>query len=238
MSEQKYDNLRKVETSIKTEERRTKEESKYVYGLIPFSKENSFGKIGINGNEVYTVPYRDIATIVSDSPMKNYELTEDNMRRHETVLRQIMEEYTVVPVEFSTTIKNVRILRRLLRKAYDPAKECLTLIDNMVELGLKAVLNKDNVFVDRIAREECISDILDSLNSCAKQVVMDDLFSNRLLLNVSFLVVKEDLDTFSNKVTCLQEKYPMLKLLYSGPWAPYNFVYIKIGTDGIEIRKK
>jgi len=229
----------RLEASRRAEEKRKRreEEAKYLYCVIPFSKEKSFGNIGVNNSEVYTIPYRDVAAVVSDSPMKDYELTEDNTRRHEAVLRQVMEEHTLVPVEFGTTIKNERILRRLLRKAYDPARECLKLVDNMVELGVKGILDKDIVFVENEKRKECISDILGSLNTRAKQAVMGDLFSDRLFLNASFLVNKEGMNAFSNEVTSLQEKYPMLKLLYSGPWAPYNFVYIKIGAEGIEISK-
>jgi len=230
----------RLEALRRTEEgkRRREEEGKYFYCVIPFGKEKSFGNIGMNNGEVHTIPYRDVAAVVSDSPMKDYELTEDNTRKHEAVLRKVMEEHTVVPVEFGTTIKNERILRRLLRKAYDPTRECLKLVDNMVELGVKTVLNEDIVFVDHGKRKECISDILGSLNTRAKQAVTGDLFSDRLFLNASFLVNKEDINAFSNEVTNLQEKYPMLKLLYSGPWAPYNFVYIKIGAEGMEITKK
>jgi hypothetical protein len=124
-----------------------------------------------------------------------------------------------------------------LIKVYDPIRECLKLVDNMVELGVKAVLNGDIAFVNPEKRKECVLDILGSLNTRAKQAVTGDLFSDRLILNASFLVNKEDIDAFSNEVMKLQEKYPMLKLLYSGPWAPYNFVYIKIGAGGIEITK-
>jgi len=230
----------RLEALRKAEEKegRRKEEGKYFYCVIPCGEEKSFGSIGMNNDEVYTIPYRDVATVVSDSPMKDYELTEDNTRRHEEALRKVMKEHTVVPVEFGTVIKNERILSRLLRKAYNPTRECLGLVDNMVELGVKAVLNEDIVFVDHEKRKECISDILGSLNTRAKQAVMGDLFSDRLVLNASFLVNKEDIDAFSKEVTSLQEKYPMLKLLYSGPWAPYNFVYIRIGAEGMEITKK
>jgi len=229
----------RLEASRKAEEekKRRKAEGKYFYCVIPYDGEKSFGNIGINDDEVYTIPFRDIAAVVSDSPMKDYELTEDNTKRHEAVIRQVMEEHTVVPVEFGTTIKNERILGRLLKKAYDPARECLKLVDNTVELGVKTVLNEDIVFVDHGKRKECVSDILGLLNTRAKQAVMGDLFSDRLILNASFLVNKEDIDAFSNEVTNLQEKYPMLRLLYSGPWAPYNFVYIKIGAEDMEIIK-
>ncbi len=232
-------NKARLETSKRAEKQkeRREEERKYLYCVVPCVEEKSLGHIGMNNDEVYTIPYRDIAAVVSDSPAKDYEMAEDNIRKHEVVLRQVMESHTVVPAEFGTTIRNERILRRLLTKAYEPTRECLRLVDNMVELGLKAVLSNDMAFDDQEKRKECISDIFGSLNTIAKQAVTGDIFSDRLVLNASFLVNKGDIETFSNEVTRLQEKYRMLKLLYSGPWPPYNFIYIKIGTEGIEISK-
>ncbi|MCW3993929.1 MAG: GvpL/GvpF family gas vesicle protein, partial [Candidatus Bathyarchaeota archaeon] len=162
---------------------------------------------------------------------------EDNTRMHEEVVRQIMEAHTVVPVEFGTTIKNERILRQLMSKAYNPVRECLKLVDNKVELGVKAVLDKDIVYFDREKGKESVFDILESLKNKASEVREGDLFSDRLFLNSSFLVEKDGMDEFSNEVTRLQDKYSMFKMLYSGPWAPYSFVYIKIGTEGLTIAK-
>jgi hypothetical protein len=228
----------KLEASIRsTEKKRRKEEGKYFYCIIPYNEEKTFGNLGMNNEEVYTIPFRNVAAVVSESPMKDYELTENNMKKHEEVVRRVMEEHTVVPVEFGTVIQNERILKHLLKKAYDPVRECLRLVNNMVELGIKAVINGDIVFADPEKRKECAASILESLNNRAKQLVKDDLFSDRLILNASFLVNKEEINTFSNEVTGLQEKYPMIKLLYSGPWAPYNFVRIRIGAEGMQVSK-
>lgn len=214
-----------------------RKKGKYLYCVISSNEEKSFGNIGMDNSEVYTIPYKDLAAVVSDSSMKEVELTEDNVRKHQTVIRQAMEKHTVVPAEFNTRIKNEAILRRLLRKAYKPARESLKLVDNMVELGVKGIINDEEALAQTDTRKECLSDILESLTSVAKQAITDDLFSDRLILNTSFLVKKEDIATFSDEVTKLQKEYPMLKLLYTGPWAPYNFVYIKIGTKGMEIGK-
>lgn len=219
-------------------EGRGNEQGKYFYGVILCSEGKSFGHIGMNCDEVHTIPYRDIAAAVSDLPMKDYEINEDNTRRHVEVLRQIMERYAVIPVEFGTTIKNERILKHLLTKSYDPTRKCLKLVGNMVELGVKAVLNSDVGFDDSEKRKECMSDILGTLNTVAKQSVTGNLFTDRLILNSSFLVNKGDVDAFSDKMASMQEKYPVLRLLYSGPWPPHNFVYIKIGIQGIEINKR
>lgn len=57
-------------------------------------------------------------------------------------------------------------------------------------------------------------------------------------MNASFLVEKDEVEAFSDEVARLQEKYPPFKLLYSGPWAPYSFVYIKIGAKGMTVTKQ
>ena len=215
-----------------------KEGGKYFYCAIMSSEEKRFGKIGMENNEVYTIPHRDIAAVVSDSPVIDYELSEDNTRKHEEVIRKVMNEYSVLPTEFGTVIRNKTILKRLLKKAYKPTKDGLKMVDNMVELGVKAVQSEENAFADTEKRKEDAQDILESLKAASKQTAVGDLFSRRLILNASFLVNKDRVDAFSDEVEKLQFKYPMLKFLYSGPWAPHNFVYIKIGADGVEIKKK
>ena len=215
-----------------------KEEGKYFYCAIKCNEEKSFGNIGLDNNEVYTIPIGDISAVVSDSAMTDYELTEDNTKKHETVIQEIMNQYSVVPTEFGTTIKNEIILKRLLKKAYNPTVGSLKLVENMVELGLKVVQTEKTVFADTQNKEQYTADILESLRAKAKQAVACDLFSGRLVLNASFLVSKEKVENFSGEIARLKDKYQSLKFLYSGPWAPHNFVYIRIGTEGVEIKKK
>lgn len=224
---------------IITEKKRLKRyPGKYFYAVIEFNEERKFGEVGMNDEMVYTIPYRDIAAVVSDTNIMDYKLTEENIRRHETVLRKIMSEYSVVPTEFGTVIKNDRIMKRLLRGAYNAVKECLRLVDNMVELGVKAILKKDFMYFDEELGKLGSQDILLSLKKKAAQSVTGELFSDRLIINESFLVSKDEVDAFSEEVARIEARHPMLKLLYSGPWAPYNFVHIKIGKEAIEFRKK
>jgi hypothetical protein len=68
-------------------------------------------------------------------------------------------------------------------------------------------------------------------------VIFGDRFSERIALNASFLVKKGDYDVFSGKIDEFTKACPDLKVLYSGPWAPYNFVRLKIGKNGINLDK-
>jgi hypothetical protein len=229
--------LEKTKDSIRMN-MREKERGRYLYGVIPYDGEKSFGYMGLDTSEVYTIPFRDISSVVSPSPMKEYDLTEENAMKHQAVIRQVTGEHPVVPAEFGTVIKDETILKNLMTKSYRAIKECIKLIDGKVELGLKAVLKRDQNLTP-IERNEITKAILDALKEKAEQLVKGNLFTNRLLLNVSFLVEKRRVDEFSLEVEGLEEKYAdKLDLLYSGPWAPYNFVYIKIGAEGMSLKRK
>ena len=54
------------------------------------------------------------------------------------------------------------------------------------------------------------------------------LFSDRLVMNTAFLVDRDKIDIFSDEIEKLENKYANLKVQYSGPWPPYNFVDIQI----------
>lgn len=216
---------------------RKEEPGRYLYCVIPFSGETSFGDIGLNNSEVFSFPFRDLSAVVSPSPVKDYDLTEENTRKHEEAIRKIMDEFTVIPAEFGTTIKSEMILKNLMTKAYKTIKECTKLVDNKMELGVKVVLKKDTALPPNV-RDEYVSDISESLNAKAEQMTKGDLFSNRLVLNSSFLVERERLDEFSEEVERLQRKYgDQLDFLYSGPWAPYSFIYIRIGEKGMAFER-
>lgn len=211
---------------------------KYLYAIIPGFVEKIFGKIGINDEDVYTIPFTEISAVVSDDNEKEYKLTENNVRKHDAVLRKVMQEYTVIPAEFGTVFYDDKVLKQLLNKAYNPIKECLRLVENTFELGVKAILKKDLVHSNVENVKLSSNEIVTSLKKNAVQSVSGEIFSDRLVLNESFLVNKDRLEAFSEEVALLGESYPMLKFLYSGPWAPYNFVYIRIGKQGIEFKKK
>jgi len=69
----------------------TRGEGRYVYGVAVGDKEVRLGQIGIEGSEVYTIPYEDISAIVHDCSTEPYQSTDDEIvknwvRVHQSVL--------------------------------------------------------------------------------------------------------------------------------------------------------
>ncbi len=231
----------KVKVKEEAEEKRAEvvrkgAEGKYVYCVISADGERkNFGNSGIaDTGEVYAFPYKEFAAVVSDSPMKEYEARDEHIKAHEEVVRKILdEEGTVLPVAFNMVFKDKRTLLVTMNKARKALRKAFETVDRKVELGIKAILTKDAI---KTKKGEFVknfeSDLLKTLDGKFASLKRLDLFSDRLALNMAFLVDRAKIDEFSEAIESLHNRYDSLKIQYSGPWAPYNFVDIRILGKG------
>mgnify|MGYP001141019348 CR=1 FL=1 len=104
-----------------------KEKARYVYGVIPRGHWKNFGKVGIGGRGdlVYTLPYKDICAVVSNTPFMKYEPNEENASAHEGVVEGVMRNTTVLPVKFCTIFQSQVGVRRMLSELYGEFKSNL-----------------------------------------------------------------------------------------------------------------
>src|SRR6266850_2035688 len=128
---------------------------KYVYCIIQASEPLRFGPLGIGADpaEVHTVNYRDIAAVVSDTPIEVHDPTRENVLAHERVNETVMRKHTVIPMSFGTVFKTRDDIVELLRGAYSAFIDVLLKMENKVEFGLKVLWERDEV-VKQIERED------------------------------------------------------------------------------------
>ncbi|MCP8321090.1 MAG: GvpL/GvpF family gas vesicle protein [archaeon] len=129
------------------------EEGRYVYCIIECGERINFGKIGIGdrGDEVYTIPYKDISAVVSDTPLVEYEPSEENALTHMNVIQRVMQDYTVLPLKFSTIFKSEMNLKKILMMHYNEFKAELERLRDKIEFGVK-VLWQPEVAIDEVRR--------------------------------------------------------------------------------------
>ena len=159
---------------------------------------------------------------------------------HANILKEIAKKNTVVPTSFGTVFENDEILETVLSSSYLAIKQTLALTKGKIELGVKVIKQRKSEISVDLKNESfsnnqlgevpdgAASEILESLNKMSVKSVKGDNFSDRLLLNYSFLVEKNKFSKFSNEIAKLEEKHKELKFVYTGPWPPYSFVNIKI----------
>lgn len=137
-------------------------EAKYLYCIVKCGEERSFNgvpAIGGGGDGIHTVVFEDLACVVSDSPDMKYDSTRANMMAHETVIEQVMREFTVLPIRFGTVTRKdsdspVEDIRHKLLESR--GKEFHSLheeMDNKVELGLKALWRDEKTIYQEIVAE-------------------------------------------------------------------------------------
>jgi hypothetical protein len=243
---------------------------KYVYCIMPTTESLRFGPIGIGSEpaEVHTVNYKDIAAVVSDTPLEVYDPTRENVLAHERVNEAVMRRFTVIPMSFNTVFKTREDIVELLRTAYDAFRDVLGKMEDKLEFGLKVVwepeiviheIEKENENV-RLLREQISSQkgstyfarmqygrLVDALLQERSERLVAEIFQalsdvsvasrankpigDKMILNAAFLVPRDREAEFDARVKEIDAKHANLKLKYTGPWPPYNFVNIRLKLE-------
>src|SRR5690242_4291510 len=108
---------------------------KYVYCIIQSGEALRFGPLGIGTDpaDVHTVNYKDIAAVVSDTPMEVHDPTRENVLAHERVNETVMRKFTVIPMSFGTVFKTREDIIELLRSAYEAFHDVLVKMQDKLE---------------------------------------------------------------------------------------------------------
>jgi hypothetical protein len=120
---------------------------KYVYCIIRTKEPLRFGPVGIGAEptDVHTISHRELAAVVSDTPIEVFDATRENVLAHERVNETVMKKHTVIPMSFGTVFKTRDDIVELLRAAYDAFVDVLKKMDDKLEFGLKVLWDRDAV---------------------------------------------------------------------------------------------
>jgi len=243
------------------------EKGKYIYGFVSANEDRDFGPIGIDRGEVRTLPYQDIAAVVSDLSFIQFdslpkEALLHNLAVYQSVIEKAMKSHNIIPMKFGTVVQGVEELKRILKKGYGQIKSSLSAMENKIELDvaalwsdLETVLKEigeeeeikklkeeaaskppDQVFEIKInvgklvkacldkKREECASEILDTLKKEAEGHRSHDVMDDSMVINVAFLIRKDREEIFEGKVNQLDRQYQgRINFRIVGPLPPYSF---------------
>jgi hypothetical protein len=142
------------------------EEGKYVYCIIKCLSVRDFGLIGIGegSRRVYTVHHEGLAAVVSDTPIRIYDPTRENVLAHEFVNETVMREFTVIPMSFGTLFRTEDDIVELLRSAYQAFDDVLEKMKDKIEFGLKVLWDRERVVRRLQEQNEEIRRLRDEIN--------------------------------------------------------------------------
>ena len=128
----------------------------YIYGVVRNSQEKNLVKNEISEG-VYTIPYQDIACVVSDTNMDSFnsmpkEVLGRHLVKHQATIEKIMKDYTVIPFKFGTIVEDE--VKKVLQTGYREFKEKLQIMDKRIELDVIALWNDLNSVIKKIGEED------------------------------------------------------------------------------------
>lgn len=207
--------------------------NRYVYGVVEAGDgvDREIDAVG-GADRIYTIEHSRLGAVVSDIDTTDPERTDEDARRHDDVLREVMDggERTVVPMQFGMVFDNDRALKNVLRGARPAFRRALSDVEGRVELGLKLV-REEGAEVNDDAVRDAVDDELEEL---AADSVEEGLFSDRLVVNRSYLVDRENREAFDEAIGRLEGEFEEggdLLVQYTGPFAPYSFVDVHVGAQ-------
>ncbi len=140
----------------------------YIYGIISAKENSSFGPIGMNNSDVYTIRYQDIAAAVSNTPVHIIEPTREDALSHEKVIRGIMKECSVIPMGFGVIAKNEDGIRKILEKGEDEFKAMLKKVNNRVQVDVKVSWDTSRIYADVLKENKKIQRLKEMVSKNTK----------------------------------------------------------------------
>lgn len=232
----------------------------YLYAVTDRPEIPAHAMSGLGEFAIEMLPYMDIGAVTSCYSMAELSPIESNLWRHEKVVESLMTEHTVLPVRFGTVLPNEAAVQTVLASHYTEFAANLTHVRGRVELSLRVMQNEyddllqqiepkylfdtgraymaaqleeqRNMQIRRQEAEALAADIHAPLAGLAAENTQRVLATPRLLLTAAYLVDRDRIDTFQNKVRALSTAHPQLRLLCTGPWPPYHFVICGRAENG------
>ncbi len=231
---------------------------RYLYGIVRDAENLAFGYIGLGvpTADVYAVRDAGLAALVSVAPGWVVDPTRANLLGHQRVTEAILREHTLLPVAFGTVLTSEAQVHELLRTGHAALSRVLDTLEGKVELGVKVLYHREHLLqrlmledslltrrpdeseteharrMDAAVEDRARRDmhaLMDGLRPRAAATREHPPVGERMLLNAAFLVEREALESFEEKVRSLAARSNTYAFRFTGPWAPYSFVDMRLG---------
>lgn len=143
--------------------------SRYIYGVVDQGLTERLGNIGLDGAEVYTIPYKEMCAVVHDCPAEPYRSDDEAVVREwlftqQEVLDIIAGKFDVVlPMSFDMIIEGKngnnaeQSVKGWLEENYDNFLTKMTRLKNKQEFGVQIIFDTKELGEQLLATDTDLS---------------------------------------------------------------------------------
>ena len=111
--------------------------SSYLYGFtLADAPHDLDGMSGVDERGIFMITYVDVSAIVSNYDSGNLEISGKDIIAHQQVVRGLMEQSSIIPLEFGLTLKDLWAVEDVDRANHDHLLQELQRIYRKVEMEL------------------------------------------------------------------------------------------------------
>jgi hypothetical protein len=153
----------------------------YCYGFTRANEQKSLGPVGIEGADVTTLSFKDVAAVISRLPATSFDsLPKETLltylTNYQSVLEIVLRTQQIVPIKFGTILEGEGSVQTALAQGYDRILAGLREMENRIELNIVARWPNLDTVLAEIGEQEGIK----ALTSNAAGLMEEERFALRL----------------------------------------------------------
>lgn len=202
----------------------------------------AFNLLAVTVNDVHVVHHalpdtelvtvRDLAAICAMSEHRAMDVTEERVANHNEIVAAYASRGPVLPAPVGVVFKARDSVERWLVLHYGALSGALSFVENRV--AARVHLYRPETPDERDAGTDLASVGAESLRVLRRLAVATLPLRlekvSGLVLSAAFLVEEELWKDFVDAVTTQQEQTAAVRFELSGPWPPYDFVHMQLGS--------
>jgi Gas vesicle synthesis protein GvpL/GvpF len=119
---------------------------KYLYAIVLCDGDRHYGKLGLEGREVYTIAEDSVAAVVSDIATPKVRPERRNLAAHQQVLKTLMANGTPLPMVFGIIADSPAAIRKILHRNRTTFQQQLERVAGKAEMTLRVTWDVPNIF--------------------------------------------------------------------------------------------
>jgi hypothetical protein len=118
----------------------------YLYAVIADTQGRTYGDFGIDGSAVYSIPWGQVAAVVSNVRVERVRPERSHLAAHQEVLKKLMAATTPLPMSFGILADSPQAVRNLLSRNQAALLGQLRRVAGKTEMGVRVTWDVPNIF--------------------------------------------------------------------------------------------
>ena len=199
-----------------------------LFGVVPVSAGDG-NALAPNTDLVIT---GDVGAVVRPAAFERVELSDAEVDAYEEVVEAVFDRQTILPAPFGVVFRNTDHITRWLQMHYLTLTEAIHLVEGRCEVRVHMRLRDETKAVEEpdTASTQAAMEFYQSVSREADSSVMLRRPALQAVLSGAFLIDRSEWERFSAIVAKEARKFDLLVVEQTGPWPPYDFVRMDLGS--------